>query len=294
MAAQIRCGTCAWSDHEEFYPPGLKPGERLGYYARFFPLVEVDSTFYALQPQRNFASWVQKTPPGFVFNVKAYGAMTRHHRQPRPGEENLAEVFRKFAYSIIPLREAGKLRAVHFQFPPWFVKNRENMQYLAYCREAFPDDLVAIEFRHRSWLEPAAAAETLEWLRELRAVHVVCDEPQIGTGSVPMVLATTHPALAVVRFHGRNTATWYKKAESSTERFDYLYSREELQAMVPDLLSLANKVEEIHLLMNNNRSNYAVRNTLDLMELLGLPVPPRDHRGVPAQAESGPNQLRFF
>ncbi|MFO7171394.1 MAG: DUF72 domain-containing protein [Bacillota bacterium] len=295
MPARIRCGTCAWADHEEFYPPGLRPGDRLGYYARFFSLVEIDSTFYALQPRRNFAAWAHKTPPGFLFNVKAYGAMTRHHRQPRPGEENLAEVFRRFADAIVPLREAGKLGAIHFQFPPWFVRSPENIRYLAYCREAFPDDLVAVEFRHRSWFaDEEATAHTLEVLRELRAVHVVCDEPQVGSGCVPRVVAVTHPALAIVRFHGRNLATWYKKGETSADRFDYLYSREELAEMVPEVQRLAGEAEEVHLLMNNNRSNYAVRNALDMMELLGLPTPPRDHRGVPAPPSAGPGQLRLF
>lgn len=279
--ARILCGTCAWADHEDFYPPGLKPGDRLAYYARFFPIVEVDSTFYALQPARNFALWAQRTPPHFVFNVKAYGAMTRHHRQPRPGEEDLAAVFRQFDAALEPLRAAGKLRAVHFQFPPWFVASDANRAWVEHCREWFHRDLVAVEFRHRSWFAGGEAGRTLAWLKRLGAVHVICDEPQVGSGCVPLVEAVTCPRLAIVRFHGRNAATWYKKGETSAERFDYLYSREELAAFVPLVQRLAAAAEEVHLLLNNNRANYAVRNSLDLMELLGLPVPPRDHRGSP-------------
>lgn len=295
--AVIRCGTCAWSDHEEYFPKGLPPGDRLAYYASHFPIVEVDSSFYHLQPPKWYAAWAQKTPPGFVFNVKAYGAMTRHHREPRPGEENLGDVFKRFEASIQPLREAGKLKALHFQFPPWFTCKPENREYVQFCREFFADDLVAVEFRHNSWFLGANREETLASLRRMRAVNVVCDEPQIGSGTVPAVVAVTDPRLAIVRFHGRNAQTWYIKAEKTAQRFDYLYSREELQEWVaPVRQQLEPHAEEVHLLMNNNRANYAVRNSLDLMELLGLSTPERDERGVPAIApgRGKSHQLKLF
>lgn len=294
----IRCGTCAWGDHEEYYPKGLPAGERLAYYARHFPIVEVDSSFYHLQPPKWYASWAEKTPPGFVFNVKAYGAMTRHHREPRPGEEDLQEVFRRFEASVAPLRDAGKLKALHFQFPPWFTRRPENLEWIQFCREYFAADLVAVEFRHNSWFMGAHRDETLQFLRRIRAVNVVCDEPQVGSGTVPAVVAVTDPRLAIVRFHGRNAGTWYIKAETTAQRFDYLYSRDELREWVESVRKvLAPEAEEVHLLMNNNRANYAVRNALDLMELLDLPVPPRDERGVPVSPPAkreGPEQLKFF
>lgn len=283
MAAVIRIGTCAWGDHENFYPAGLKPGDRITYYSRFFPIVEVDSTFYALQPRRNFALWAQRTPPGFVFNVKAYGAMTRHHRQPRPGEEDVGAVFKQFAYAIEPLQEAGKLRTLHFQFPPWFTCRPENREWLQFCREFFATSSVAVEFRHRSWFDgEERTAETLRLLETLAAVHVIVDEPQVGTGSIPTIAAVTDRRLAIWRLHGRNARTWYIKGEKSADRFDYLYSRPELAALVDPIRALAAGVDEMHVLFNNNRENYAVRNALDLMELLGQPTPPRDARGVPA------------
>ncbi|BDG60425.1 DUF72 domain-containing protein [Caldinitratiruptor microaerophilus] len=281
---RVRVGTCAWSDHEAFYPPGLPARERLSYYARFFRLVEVDSTFYALQPARNFALWADRTPEDFLFNVKAYGALTRHHRQPRPGEEDLGQVFRRFSESLAPLRAAGKLRAVHLQFPPWFTATRESESYLRYCREALPHDLLAVEFRHRSWFHQGRAEETLRFLREHEMVHVVCDEPQVGWGCVPLVPAVTHPGLSILRLHGRNAATWYKSGKTSAERFDYLYSRTELAGLLGVVRRLEADAGEVHVLMNNNRSNYAVRNALDMLELLGEPVPPRDESGSPVMA----------
>lgn len=278
---RVLVGTCAWSDHEDFYPPGLPPRERLAYYARFFPLVEIDSTFYALQPARNFALWASRTPDGFVFNVKAYGALTRHHRQPRPGEEDVAALFRRFSESLEPLRAAGKLRAILFQFPPWFTAGPASEAYLRYCREALPDDLLAVEFRHRSWFREGRARETLALLSRHGFVHVVCDEPQVGSGTVPLVPAVTNPALAILRLHGRNAATWYRSGKTSAERFDYLYSRTELAGLLGTVSRLEEAAAEVHVLMNNNRANFAVRNALDMMELLGQPVPERDERGVP-------------
>lgn len=295
--ARIRVGTCAWSDHEAYYPPGLPPRERLSYYARHFSIVEVDSTFYRLQPAKWFASWAERTPPDFRFNVKAYGAMTKHHREPRPGEEDVVEVFRRFAASVAPLREAGKLGALHFQFPPWFTCTPAAREWVQFCREFFADDLVAVEFRHVSWFSGENRAATLEFLRRLRAVHVVCDAPQVGSGTVPRVVAVTDPRLAIVRFHGRNAKTWYIRGTTSQQRFDYLYSREELAEWLQPIREvLAPAAAEVHLLMNNNRSNYAVRNALDLMSLLGMPTPPRDARGVPLPPEEArrPQQLRLF
>ncbi len=296
--AVIRCGTCAWSDHEEYFPPGLPSAERLSYYAKHFPIVEVDSSFYHLQPPKFYAAWAERTPPDFVFNVKAYGAMTQHHREPRPGEEDMSEVFKRFDAMVQPLREARKLKALHFQFPPWFTRRPENLEYIHMCREFFASDLLAVEFRHNSWFLGAARNDTLTFLRRIRAVNVVCDEPQVGSGTVPPVPEVTDPRLSIVRFHGRNAQTWYIKAEKTAQRFDYLYSREELQGWVePIRTQLAPAAEEVHLLMNNNRANYAVRNALDLMELLDMATPPRDDRGVPRferPAPKGAQQLRLF
>jgi len=295
--AVIRCGTCAWSDHEDYYPKGLPPGERLGYYASHFPLVEVDSSFYRLQPSKWYETWAAQTPSDFVFNIKAYGAMTRHHRAPRPGEEDLGQVFARFAESIQPMRESGKLKALHFQFPPWFTCNDESREWVHFCREYFRNDLVAVEFRHNSWFLAANRERTISFLRRIQAINVICDEPQIGSGTVPTVVSVTDPRLSIVRFHGRNAKTWYIKAETTAQRFDYNYSQEELAEWVPTIQeTISPFAQEVHLLMNNNRLNYAVRNALQLMQLLGLEVPILDDRGVPAKLpkQGDSEQIKFF
>lgn len=289
----IRVGTCAWNDHEHFYPPGLKAGDRLAYYARHFNLVEVDSTYYHLQPRRNFEKWARVTPDDFVFNVKAHRSMTLHER-PRPSEETLLDTFAVFREALQPLAEAGKLKALHFQFPPWFVRSREHMDYLRWVRDRLPDATISVEFRHRSWFRgPEETAETLHLLKGLNYVHTICDEPQIGSGSVPPVVEATHPGLAILRLHGRNAQTWYRRTQTSGERFDYLYTQEELAAWVPPLEALAERVDEVHVLFNNNRADYAVRGARMMQQLLHLtpaaeeePTPPWQNLDLFSPSES--------
>lgn len=280
----IRVGTCAWADHANFYPPELKPRERLPFYARHFNLVEVDSSFYALQPPRNFRLWAEVTPPGFRFHVKAYRALTRHDRIPKPGEEDLGEVADRFRKSIMPLVESGKLTALHFQFPPWFVRRSENLAYLGWIREQFASYLVAIEFRHRSWFQSAAVSgETLAFLRDQEFAHTIVDEPQIGSGSIPAVVAVTNPRLAVIRFHGRNRETWYARGlATSGDRFKYLYSEDELRPWAEKARALAEEAEAVHLLMNNNFGDYAVRNAQQMLGLI-FSVDGEGANGLPYQ-----------
>lgn len=274
--SRLYVGTCSWADHQDFYPEGLPANQQIAYYAQHFPLVEVNSTFYRMMPARTFAAWARRTPPGFVFDVKPYRQLTWHDRENPPDPDTTAA----FRESLQPLREARKLGAVHFQFPPWFVRRPENLDYLRHLREAFPDDRIGVEFRHRSWLEGDHVPDLLDALREMGVSLTVVDEPQVGTGSIPTVLEVTNPDLVLVRFHGRNARMWYARVQTTGERFDYLYTEDELREWVPKVAHLARSAREVHLLFNNNARDYAVRNARQLTALLreGLPeaevVPP--------------------
>jgi len=249
---------------------------RIEYYARFFDLVEVDSTFYHLQPARNFAMWAERTPDDFMFDVKAYGELTWHHRDDR-GEAQApqSDTFGNFSAMIQPLREARKLGAILFQFPPWFTFSEERLEYFDVVREALPTDTIAVEFRHRSWLEGPRLAETRAALAERRLAFCAVDEPQVGAGSAPPVMMITDPHFTMVRFHGRNRKTWYGKGlTSSRQRFDYLYTREELAPWVARIKDAAAQLtgSEAHVIANNNASNYGIVNAFDLQALLGMSV----------------------
>jgi uncharacterized protein YecE (DUF72 family) len=261
---RIYVGTSSWSDHENFYPAGLPSNQQITFYAQHFAIVEINATFYRLMPRRNIDLWAQRTLPGFLFDVKPYRQLTWHDRENPP--EN--DVFDAFGTSLQPLREAGKLGAVHFQFPPWFKFEADNVAYIKRCRDSLPQDRVGVEFRHRSWLEGDHVGHLIETLRAYGIGLTVVDEPQVGSGTVPTVAAVTTPELSIVRFHGRNAKMWYKQVKRSADRFDYLYSDEELQACVPTVGELGEKAREIHIFFNNNQQDYAVRNARQLRALL--------------------------
>lgn len=268
----VRIGTCAWADHHRFYPKRLKPADRLSFYAEYFSLVEVDSTYYGIPRPESVVQWVKQTPQDFVFDVKAYRTLTQHDRCAVPIGEREAD-FHAFSEAVAVLAQAGKLGVLLFQFPPWFVCNDVNQGYVEQVVERMKGYTLAIEFRHRSWFTEEQANATLEWLRQLRSVNVVCDEPQVGMGTIPFVPEVTHSSYSIFRLHGRNGEAWYQKGlTSSQQRFDYKYSIAELRELVPFVQDWANSAAEVHVLMNNNQADYAVTNALDWLSLLGQSV----------------------
>jgi len=275
MAAVIRVGTCSWADEalsKYWYPKGVPPGERLRYYAEYFDTVEVDSTYYRLPVEEMVERWAERTPDGFVMHVKAFGVMTRHPvkveqlppdlrdaapkdergRVDRPPREFRAEVFRRFRSALEPLRAAGKLGGLLFQFPPYVVPKEASLDYLAWAREQLKDDKMLVEFRHRSWYEDDQREETLRFLEEHGMSHVVVDAPRSEGKNVPLTVQALTTPLLYVRMHGRNAETWNVRGRSAAERFDYLYSEEELTEWVEPLKELSQQAEEAYVLFNNN------------------------------------------
>jgi uncharacterized protein YecE (DUF72 family) len=274
---KVLIGTCNWLDHKGFYPAELdkstRAKEKLTYYARQFPIVEVDSTFYGIPEPDVAMGWVERTPDDFVFNVKAYRTLTGHgtREEPKrlatPGEE------RDFVELIKPIREAGKLGAIHYQFAPWVTHSVKAREALLEVRERHPGDRVAVEFRHKSWYQPEALAQTTELLTEADITLVAVDAPQLGSATAPPFLAITSPKLAVVRFHGRNYKTWYGKGATSADRFDYTYGADEFSAWKRRLRDVEDKVEEMHLLMNTNAGSQGPDNARLLASVLGVALP---------------------
>jgi uncharacterized protein YecE (DUF72 family) len=165
---------------------------------------------------------------------------------------------------------------VLFQFPQWFTISRKNKAYIEECASRLPDYRIAVEFRHRSWLEERNVEETLRFLEERRLPLVCVDMPQGFDSSVPPIAAATAEDISMVRFHGRNTDSWGTKSESASERFRYDYPTQELQEWVPRIDSLAQETRETHVLMNNCYRDFAVRNARELGGLLDLLDPSLD------------------
>jgi uncharacterized protein YecE (DUF72 family) len=286
---RIRVGTASWTDktllESGWYPESADTAEkRLAYYSKKFPLVEVDATYYSPPAEQTAKLWAERTPPGFLFNIKAFSLLTGHPTKPTalykdlrpetdkkniyPGDlppQAYEDVWTRFLSALEPLSDSRKLGAILFQFPPWFTIRRSNKQYLLEVAKRCSPMRVALEFRHASWFAGDNQDETLEFLRRNHLPFVSVDMPQGHRSSIPPVLAATSD-LAVVRFHGHSDK-WTSR--NIYERFGYRYSDRELKDWAPKLGKLADDAADTHVLMNNCYSDYAQTNAQTLIELLG-------------------------
>jgi len=294
----IRVGTASWTDPTMtaagvFYPAGADSAEeRLAYYASRFPVVEVDATYYALPSARTAQLWVDRTPPDFIFDVKAHALMTGQPSETRrlpkalkealprelsakprvyakdlPGEIRDA-VWQFFLDGVAPLRGRGQLGSVLLQYPRWVFPSNESRAMIEEAAERLGDVACAVEFRHHSWLSEKNAERTLGFLAERAIPIVMVDGPQGLASSVPPVLAVTSPGLAVVRFHGRRADTWEAAGVPTVERYRYLYDREELAGWIPRVREASRQAREVHLLMNNCYANYGTTNAREIAAML--------------------------
>jgi uncharacterized protein YecE (DUF72 family) len=285
---EILIGTASWTDKSllksGWYPKGADSAdERLRYYSSQFPLVEVDSTYYFPPSEKNSELWVERTPKDFTFNIKAFSLLTQHPTKTEaiykdldvPDKRNVYakdlraevvnEVWDRFLSALQPLHDAGKLGALLFQFPPWFIIGRKNRDYILECAKRSAPIPILVEFRHKSWLSERNRNETLEFLEGHGLAYVCVDMPQGFKSSVPPVIAATAD-LAAMRFHGHNDAEW--ESGSVQRRFKYLYSDKELRRWAPKVHDLAAEAKTTHVLMNNCYRSYAQQNASELAELL--------------------------
>lgn len=291
----IRIGTCSWTDPEliragTFYPPGTNSSEaRLRFYSSVFPVVEVDSSYYAIPARHTSELWVQRTPRDFLFDVKAFRLLTMHWTEPRflsrelrtlapetkrrfywddASRELREAVMAEFTEALKPLHNAGKLGLVLLQFPHWVMPRSRVKRHILSMQEALEPYKVAVEFRNRYWLLEDRVEDTLSWLRFNNLAFVCVDEPQGFHSSVPPIVDVTAED-AYVRFHGRNSETWEKRGASAADRFDWRYTPQELGEWVPRIDFLAEHASTAHVLFNTNRSDQGPYNALLLGDMLG-------------------------
>ncbi|MBH0229518.1 DUF72 domain-containing protein [Halobacillus yeomjeoni] len=267
----INIGLTGWGDHASLYTDQTKPGNKLSEYASHFPVVEVDTAFYAIQPQSHYEKWIQQTPSSFRFVIKAFSQLTGHDRESRSVQE-AKELVKRYEESIQPVIEEGKLDALLFQFPPWFDVRKQHIQKLRLIREWLHEYPLALEFRNRTWYQQDYIEQTLDFMRDHEWIHGICDEPQAGTGSVPRVLETTHPEKTLIRFHGRNVHGWNKNGRKDWRevRFLYRYNEDELKEWAERIRELEEKTPEITVLFNNNSGGDAADNAKQLQSILDL------------------------
>lgn len=267
----IYIGMTGWGDHDSLYQRQTSPRDKLKDYAGHFPIVEVDSSFYAVQPQKNAQKWVSETPEGFKFVVKAYQGMTGHLRGEIPFD-NKQTMFDAFKESLIPYIKANKLAMVLFQFPPLFDCKKENVQYLRWCKKEMGDIPCALEFRHQSWFRPPFYEQTLQFMKDEKWIHSICDEPQSGEGSIPTVLTPTTTDKVLVRFHGRNVHGWQKRTDVNWRevRYLYRYNQAELEEWANHLVQLQKECQDVFVVFNNNSGGDAADNGKQMLELMKI------------------------
>jgi uncharacterized protein YecE (DUF72 family) len=283
LMSRIRVGTSGW-DYPSgkgtwngiFYPPkgGRRPRgtpkfDELVFYAEHFDTVEVNSTFYRVPAQDAVRKWAERTPKGFEFSLKLFQKFTHPEMFAKatgddPSRLGQADVD-AFRAAIDPLATAGKLGALLAQFPASFKSDAASRGYLDWLLRAFAGYSLAVELRHRSWSEDPKTMLSL--LGEHGAALAQIDEPKFRTSIRQDLLANTR-TFYYLRLHGRNAAQWWKH-DASEDRYNYLYTPEELEPFSAAAAAAARDVKKAYLYANNHFSAKSVANAAILKHQLG-------------------------
>ena len=288
-------GVCSFGNksllQSGFYPKGvLSIANRLQHYSSRFNALELDSPFYALPDRAAVFQWIVDTPADFFFGMRVPSIFTFHRmrwenfpqwllrtlpkelqgealRREDLSKEQRRALFEEFINVIEPLHKRKKLGYLLFQFPPWWNFRREHLVYLRRIREQAGPLPLAVEIRHRSWLEEGNRDHFLGLLREENIAYVAVDQPQLAW-TIPDECPVTAEWGSVVRFHGRNGAAWEKLGASTAEKSNYYYSEEELLPWRDRLLGMKEKIPKLFLMFNNCVGDNAVKNAAEMRALL--------------------------
>ena len=296
MTSSVRVGTSGWNYpggrgtwNGIFYPPSrgrAKTFDELSFYAEHFNTVEVNSTFYG-QPRADVCrAWAERTPAGFEFSVKLYqkfthpemfkGAMKRSLPGDAADDRALLDALARpnqadldaFRSGIEPLASEGKMGALLAQFPPSFKDTPAAREYLASLVHAFAEYPVAVELRHRSWSD--AIGDTLALLNTFGAAWVQIDEPKFKF-SIRQNYLPNVKGFYYMRLHGRNVEKWWRH-DKAEDRYDYLYSGEELKEFSETAGAARALVKKVYLYTNNHFSAKSVANAAMIKQQLGEPL----------------------
>jgi uncharacterized protein YecE (DUF72 family) len=295
VSGKIRIGTASWSDPgfvERWYPKKMPAGERLGWYAQHFELVEVNSTFYSVPEPRMAERWCAATPDDFTFDVKLHQLFSFHSTPAKllpPDLQRRVETDAKGTVKSTPdlqeallktfllpmsiIRNAGKLGVLLLQLSPAFSPRKHQLSELEPLIEMLSDYNLAIEFRNRNWAVGDQLESTIDFVRKHRAIFVNVDTPESDHFTVMPsdVNEVTTPRAAYLRLHGRN-AKAYVTGKTVAARFDYDYSDNEIEEVAARSKKLAQEARELHVIFNNNNLDYAPRAALRLRKALGQMV----------------------
>lgn len=282
--SNLRIGTSGWNYPSGrgtwngiFYPPKAKgrrakgrstpPFDELAYYAEHFDTVEINTTFYG-QPKATVAqTWVDRTPAAFEFSLKLYRKLTH---ADVPGVPTLdPDAVDEYRRGIEPLARSGKIGALLAQFPPSFKQTSESQAYLDDLLLRFHDYPMAVELRHRSWSDDFGS--TLSLLNSHNAALTQIDEPKFKV-SIRQNQLPNISGFYYMRLHGRNADQWWKH-DKSEDRYNYLYSADELKPVSETADAARRLVKKFYLYFNNHFASKAVVNAVMIKKQLGEPVP---------------------
>lgn len=281
----IYIGLTGWGDHDDLYPDVNHRKDKLRTYSSYFPIVELDATYYAIQRQSTIEKWCDETPKNFKFVVKAHQYMTGHS-DFRQHYESIKDVFDAYNDMLKPMFKQNKLAFVLLQFPPWFNCTTKNVKYVQYAVQQLKPYPVSVEFRNQTWFTAENKEQTLDFLYRQSVIHSICDEPQAGIGSIPFVNRITHEN-AFMRLHGRNVEGWTQKDLSQEEwrnvRYLYDYNQDELTYLQQQIKVLSHKAKNIYIVFNNNSGGHAANNALQFIKMLDIKY-----------KQLAPQQLKLF
>jgi len=289
MQGKILAGTASWTDPgfvANWYPKSVPASKRLGWYAEHFNLVEVNSTFYRLPEVRTVQRWCEETPEGFLFDVKIHRLLSRHSTKPEllpsdlrskakvvKGKVELTPklekaVIERFVRGIEPFEEHGKLGALLLQLSPSFSPRHHQLSELDHLAELFQGYKLAVELRNRGWVIDEHLVDTKKYFSKRKLIFVMVDGPDDPHFMVlPPVDVVSNPQLAYLRAHGRN-ASGYIRGRTVAERFDYDYPKKELEEIAERAVKAAKQTREVHVIYNNNKSDFAPRAAATFQKIL--------------------------
>jgi uncharacterized protein YecE (DUF72 family) len=291
MPGKILIGTASWTDPgfiADWYPPKLPASQRLRWYSDHFNFVEVNSTFYAIPNAKTVERWCDETPDDFVFDVKLPKVLSRHAMEAKFLPPDLRSkvgvtnskikltrkseelIVHRFLREIAPLKQAGKLGAFLLQLSPAFRPKTDQLNELDSLWQQLGDCSIAVELRNRDWVTGDQLGGTTNYFAERKITLVLVDAPESQHFTImPSFDCVTNSSLGYLRLHGRNEQG-YIRGRSVAERFDYDYSETEVKEIAARVRKLEKEVAALHVVANNNRSNYAPKLAKRLRELFGL------------------------
>jgi uncharacterized protein YecE (DUF72 family) len=261
----IKIGTSGFSFPDwvgPVYPDTIKKTDMLGFYEKElgFKITEINFTYYSIPSPKSFESMIKKTSPDFEFTVKTHKSMTHEIKDKKTGKflDN-KESFDRFIVSIEPLIKEGRLTAVLAQFPFSFYTVKDNYQYLLTFKDRMKEIPLVVEFRNIYWHN----TRSIDFLKRNAIGYCVVDEPKLK-GLMPYNPAWTTNK-GYFRFHGRNK-NWFNAPLDV--RYDYRYSKEELQEFVPDINTVDDSASETLVMFNNCHAGSAVKNALEMIAMI--------------------------